>query len=89
MKWIEAKLLAHITKAKVRVFVWKAIICQLDWPQVIIMNNARQFNNARFDDFHTKFGITHSLTLVGHARTNREAKMTNQTLLQDLKVCLD
>ncbi|XP_075658731.1 uncharacterized protein LOC142628535 [Castanea sativa] len=38
-KWVEVETLATITKAKVRNFVWKNIVCRFRIPQTIISDN--------------------------------------------------
>ena len=38
-KWTEAEALATITKARVRSFVWKNIICRFGIPLTIISDN--------------------------------------------------
>ena len=43
IKWVEAEALATITKAKIRSFVWKNIICKFRIPMTIILDNGRQF----------------------------------------------
>ena len=40
-KWVEAEALATITKAKVRSFVWKSIVCRFGIPRTIILDNGR------------------------------------------------
>ena len=41
MKWVKAKALITITKAKVQNFVWKNIVCRFGIPRKIISNNGR------------------------------------------------
>ena len=47
-KWVEAKPVAMITKAKITSFVWKNIICRFGVPRVIISDNGKQFDNPKF-----------------------------------------
>ena len=47
-KWVEVELIAMITKAKIRSFVWKNIVCRFEIPNTIISNNGRQFDNPKF-----------------------------------------
>ena len=37
-----------ITEAKITNFVWKNIICRFGIPNVIILNNGKQFDNPKF-----------------------------------------
>ena len=47
-KWVEVELITMITKAKIRSFVWKNIVCRFGIPNTIISNNGRQFDNPKF-----------------------------------------
>ena len=47
-KWVEVELIAMITKAKIRSFVWKNMVCRFGIPNTIISNNGRQFDNPKF-----------------------------------------
>ena len=40
-KWVEAELLATITRKNVRVFVWKNIICYFGIPRVFVSDNGK------------------------------------------------
>ena len=48
VKWIETEPIATITEAKITSFVWKNIICRFGIPNVIILNNGKQFDNPKF-----------------------------------------
>ena len=48
IKWIEAEPIATITEAKITSFVWKNIIFRFGIPNVIILNNGKQFDNPKF-----------------------------------------
>ena len=41
IKWVNAEALATITKAKIRSFMWKNIICKFGILMTIISNNGR------------------------------------------------
>ena len=41
IKWVNAEALATITKAKIRSFMWKNIICRFGILMTIISNNGR------------------------------------------------
>ena len=62
MKWVEAKVLATITEAKVQSFVWKNIICRFRIPWMIILDNGRQFDSQNFKDFCSGLGIPRTST---------------------------
>ena len=40
-KWVEVEALATITKARIRSFVWKNIICRFGIPKMIISDNGQ------------------------------------------------
>ena len=50
-KWVEAEVLATITKKNIRSFVWKNIICRYGIPRVLVSDNGKQFDNNAFRDF--------------------------------------
>ena len=47
-KWVEVKPAVKITEAKITSFVWKNIVYRFEIPNVIILNNGRQFDNPKF-----------------------------------------
>ena len=54
---MEAEALATITKARIRSFVWKNIICRFRIPQTIVSDNGQQFDSQGFRDFCSNLGI--------------------------------
>ena len=71
IKWVEAEALATITKARIRSFVWKNIICKFGIPRTIISNNGQQFDNQGLRDFHLGLGIKNQFSSPGHPQVNR------------------
>ena len=69
-KWVEAEALATITKARIRSFVWKNIICKFGIPRTIISNNGQQFDNQRLRDFRSGLGIKNEFSSPGHPQVN-------------------
>ena len=69
-KWVEAEALAIITKAKVRSFLWKNIVCRFGIPQTIISDNGRQFDSQGFKSFYSSFGIKNKYSSLGHPQGN-------------------
>ena len=65
-KLVEAEALATITKAKIRNFVWKNVICRFGILMLIISNNGRQFDNQGFKDFCLNLGIKNQFASPGH-----------------------
>ena len=56
-KWVEAETAITITEAKITNFVWKNIVYRFGIPNVIILNNGRQFDNPKFQKFCQDLGI--------------------------------
>ena len=69
-KWVEAEALATITKAKIRNFVWKNVICRFGIPMTIISDNGRQFDNQSFKNFYSNLGIKNQFSFPGHPQAN-------------------
>ena len=68
--WVEAEALATITKAGIRSFVWKNIICRFGIPLVIISDNGRQFDSQGFREFCSNLGIKNQFSSPGHPQAN-------------------
>ncbi|GFS43259.1 hypothetical protein Acr_00g0084400 [Actinidia rufa] len=88
-KWIEAEPLAKITEKNTRDFIWKHIICRFGVPKVIISDNARQFDNDKFKLFCSDLAISHHFSSLSHPQTNGQVKVTNRTILRNLKARLE
>ena len=84
-KWVEAKALATITKAKVQNFVWKNIVCRFGIPRTIISDNGRQFDSRAFRSFCSNLGIKNKYSSPGHPQANEQTKVTNRSLLRLIK----
>ena len=65
-KWVEAEVLAIITEARIRSFVWKNIICRFGISRTIITDNGRQFDRQGFRDFCLGLGIKNQFSSPGH-----------------------
>ena len=79
-KLVEAEALATITKAKIRSFVWKNVICRFKIPMMIISDNGRQFDNQGFKDFCSNLDIKNQFSSPGHPKANGQTEVTNRTL---------
>ena len=86
---VEAEALATITKAQIRSFVWKNIICRFGIPLAIISDNGRQFDSQGFREFYSNLGIKNQFSSPGHPQANGQTEVTNQTLLKIIKTRLD
>ena len=76
-KWVEVEALVTITKARIRSFVWKNIICRFEIPRMIISNNGRQFDNQGFRDFCSGLGIKNQFSSPGHPQANEQTEVAN------------
>ncbi|XP_020592478.1 uncharacterized protein LOC110032999 [Phalaenopsis equestris] len=88
-KWVEAKLLAKITEANAKQFVWKNIICRFGLPAKIITNNRTQFTGRVFTSFCKDLHIQLVHTAVAHPQTNGQTEVKNRTVLKGLKTRLE
>ena len=50
-KWVEVELIAMITKAKIRSFVWKNIVCRFGIPNTIISIMGDSLTIPSFENF--------------------------------------
>ncbi|KAL0343669.1 UNVERIFIED_CONTAM: Gag-Pol polyprotein [Sesamum angustifolium] len=86
-KWVEAKPLAHITDGEVMKFVWKNIICHFGLPREIILDNGRQFQEGRIQNWYARLHI--KSTLVSDRQAHGQVEVTNRILVECIKKRLD
>ena len=55
----------------------------------MITDNGKQLNNNKFKIFYSELGIKLRFTSVAHPQTNGQTKVTNCTIIQDLKKRLE
>jgi len=84
-KWIEVEPLMVITARNVQNFVWKNIVCRFGQPQIIIIDNGRQFTDRGLAEFYEKLNIKHIASSVEHPQTNSQVKVANKAILNELK----
>jgi len=82
-KWIEAEPLTSITARNVQNFVWKNIVCRFGLPQIIIIDNDRQFTDRGLAKFYEKLNIKHISSSVKHPQTNSQAKSFSTSSKRD------
>ncbi|GFS43662.1 hypothetical protein Acr_00g0086270 [Actinidia rufa] len=58
-------------------------------PRVIILDNARQFDNDRFKLFCSNLAISHHFSSPGHPQVNRQVEVTNRMILRNLNAKLE
>jgi transposase InsO family protein len=83
-KWIEVKLAASITVAKVAEFV-KEIMYMFDMPNNIITYNGTQFTAMEFKDFCADSGVKINYASVSHPQSNGQVERSNDMIIQGLK----
>ena len=81
-KWIEAEALSSIPEANIRRFVWQHVVCRFGVPKILMMDNGKQFDNARFRQFCTELGITPFYPPGAHPLSNGQAELANFCLLK-------
>ncbi|GFY81124.1 hypothetical protein Acr_01g0009330 [Actinidia rufa] len=88
-KWIVAQPLVKITEKNTRDFLWKHIVCRFRIPKVIISDNAKQFDDEKLRRLYLDLTISHHFFSPGHPQANGQVKVTNRTILKNLKARLE
>lgn len=88
MKWVQVGPLTKIIEAQVKVLFGIHYLSLLPL-RIIIIDNGHQFSDFKLTEFCKDLGVIHCFTTTGHPQANREAEVTNCTLLQGLKPQLD
>ena len=81
--------MATITKLKIRNFVWRTIICRFGIPRALVLDNGKQFDNAKFRDFCAELGIKNYYSSLAHPQSNGKAEVNIKTLKAALKTKLE
>ena len=87
-KWVQAEPLATITEEKIRNFVWRNIICRFGILRALVLDNGKQFDNAKFRDFCAELGIKNYYSSPAHPQSYGQAEVTIRTLKATLKTKL-
>ena len=66
LKLVEPKPVTTIIEAKIASFVWKNIICRFGVLRVIISDNAKQFDNPKFQKFCQDLGVKNHYSSPRH-----------------------
>ncbi|CAL2276958.1 unnamed protein product [Prunus armeniaca] len=88
-KWVEAEALATITAARIETFVWQNIVCCFGIPNVIVTDNGRQFDNAKFKQFCCNLKIKLCIASPAHPQSNSQVEAVNKIIKKTLKTKLD
>lgn len=89
IKWAKAKPLAKITEQKTTDIFWKFIICLCGIPHTIVIDNEKQFNNARFANFRKEFDIKKHFSTPKYPQANGQVESINKIIKHTLKAKLD
>ena len=84
-----SRTFSHNYRAKIRNFVWRAIICRFGIPRALISDNGKQFDNTKFRDFCAELGIKNYYSSPAHPQSNGQAEVTIRTLKGALKTKLE
>ncbi|GJR91643.1 reverse transcriptase domain-containing protein [Tanacetum coccineum] len=87
-KWIEAKLVATITGAQVKKFVWDNVVCRFGLPGEIVSDNGKQFRDNPFKDWCEKLSIRQCFASVKHPQSNSLVERANRSLGEGIKARL-
>ncbi|CAL9025061.1 unnamed protein product, partial [Prunus brigantina] len=78
-KWAEAEALATITAARIETFVWQNIVCRFGIPNIIVTDNGRQFDNAKFKQFCSNLKIKLCFASPAHPQSNGQPTYRTST----------
>jgi transposase InsO family protein len=84
IKWVDVKLAASITPAKVVEFI-REIMYRFGVPNNIITNNGTQFTVREFKDFCADSSNKINYALVSHPQSNGQVECSNGMILQGFK----
>ncbi|GJS08486.1 reverse transcriptase domain-containing protein [Tanacetum coccineum] len=79
-KWIEAKLVAAITRKQMMKFVWDNIVCRFGLPGEIISDNGKHFRDDPFKTWCKKLNIIQHFASVKHPHSNALVERENRSL---------
>ena len=79
-KWVKAEVLASITLAKIRKFVYKNIICRYGVPHTIVSDNGTQFDCEEFKEFYDDLQIKKVFTSVARPQANGQVEAVNKMI---------
>ncbi|KAL0431901.1 UNVERIFIED_CONTAM: Gag-Pol polyprotein [Sesamum radiatum] len=84
-KWVETEPLARITEGEVMKFIWKNILCRFEIPREIIVDNDRQFQGQKIQEWCQGMRIKQRFTTLAHPQANGQVEVTNRILVQGIK----
>ncbi|GJZ63426.1 reverse transcriptase domain-containing protein [Tanacetum coccineum] len=84
-KWVKAKPLISTTRKHMEKFVWEHIVCRFRRPQVIILDNGKQFVEGTFLVFCKKLGMLQAFTSFYHPQENGQVEVTNREIIKGME----
>ena len=88
-KWVEAKPLANIKDVDAKRFVWKNIVTRFRISYTLILDNGLQFDSKTFRRYCCDLGITNRYSTPTYPQENRQVKVVNKVIVNELKKRLD
>lgn len=80
---------AKVTEKNMQSFAYNNILVQLGVLHSLVMDNGKQFNCKRMEDFCSRYKIIPYYTLVNHPQANGQAKVMDRTITESLKARVD
>jgi hypothetical protein len=84
-KWVEAKPLTNVSSVSIINFFWQNIIWHYGVPRHVIVDNAKNIDNAMFKDFWQQIRTKATFTSVYHPQTNRGVERANGLIFEAIK----
>ena len=88
-KCVESEPLATITVAKTSNFLWQNVICRFGIFYVIVTDNGRQFDNAKFKAMCFQLGIKNFFLLTARPQANDQVESIKKIIKKNIKSKLD
>ena len=81
--------LERATVKAVSSFIYRKIICEYGYPEILQSDRGTHFVNRMIQDLIKKFRIKHRLSSLYHLQTNELVERFNQTLCKKLAKVTD
>ena len=83
-KWVEAKLLASVTRIQMEKFMWEHIIYRFGVPHKSSLTMESSFPKGYFLFFCKGLKIKQSFTSVYHPQGNGQVEVSNRDIVNEL-----
>ncbi|XP_074352820.1 uncharacterized protein LOC141691971 [Apium graveolens] len=88
-KWAEAEPLATITAAKLKEFIFRAIVCRFGVSYKLISDNRKQFDSKEIRQLCDDLKIQKGFSAVCHPQSNGQTEAVNKIIKHSLKAKLE